>query len=49
MARGLRSMGEPAMGESMSVRRLEFLVKTTISHSVPGVEGHSLLECGASV
>ena len=30
IARDLRSMGEPAMGESMSVRPLECLVKTTI-------------------
>ena len=46
---GLRSMGEPAMGESMSDRRLEFLVKTTIAHSTRGVMGSTLLECGDSV
>ena len=42
-------MGEPAMGESMSDRRLEFLVKTTIAHSTRGVVGSTLLECGDSV
>ena len=49
IARCLRSMGESAMGESMSVGRLEFLVKTTISHRVRGVVGHALHEFGDSV
>ena len=42
-------MGESAMGESMSVGRLEFLVKTTISHRLRGVVGHALHEFGDSV
>ena len=42
----IASVGESAMGESLGETRLEFLLKTTVSHSIPGVVGNSLHEFG---
>ena len=49
IARCVHVLGEPAMGESLGDARLEFLVKTTISHIIPDVGRSSLHECGDSV